>query len=185
MAQIKVLIVPGAFQMVKNYQGYDGIDIWLKKGRDDEKIVNADWIVAHSLGVNYVLSLPDLGSQKFVLINPLIKKRSFINLLFRDVGYIFLEGIGIKKIVPVVNWPYAFKKAFRLAKIDVLEIIKKMSKGNVTIIRGKDDSFFCDKESIDLVKQEGISLIEVDAGHDWNQNIADAVSDIISNKAHQ
>ncbi len=97
----------------------------------------------------------------------------------RDIKYLFSEGTGMDKIIPFSSWFYAFKKSHRLAKINTLEEINKLPKENITIIRGIKDYYFCDKESAETIKKEGLRLIEVDAGHNWNQNIADAVNKII------
>jgi len=42
----KVLIFPGAFQTVKNYGNYDGLDIWLKSFSVKE-IPSADYYIGH------------------------------------------------------------------------------------------------------------------------------------------
>ncbi len=175
----KIIIIPGAFQAVKNYGDYNGIDIWLKN-EPEKEILNPDCVIAHSLGVNFAFSLPWLKSCKFIFINPVIGKVSFINLIMRDIKYLFLEGIEMEKIIPFPNWIYAFKKCYQLSKINVLEEMRKLPKENITIIKGLKDDFFCDKKSVEIIKREGWRLIEVDAGHDWNQNIAEAVNKIIS-----
>jgi hypothetical protein len=171
----KVLVFPGAFQYVKNYGGYDGIDIWVR-GESEKKIVGRPAVVvAHSMGANFALAAPDFSGCKFILVNPLVKKRSFVNLLIQDIQYLLSQKVTMEKIVPFRNWWYAFKKAYRLSKVDTLACIRKMPRGSVIVLRGRKDIFFCDKESAEIIKKEGVSLVEVDAGHDWNRNIADLV----------
>jgi hypothetical protein len=89
----------------------------------------------------------------------------------------------MSKIVPVSSWFYALTKAYELSKINVLKEIKKIPKENVFIIRGNRDRFFCDNEIVELIKKENLPIIEVDAGHDWNQNIAEMVNKIILNES--
>jgi len=120
-----------------------------------------------------------MNNQKFILINPSTKKRSFLNLIIRDIKYLYSIKIKPDHIVPMPHWVSAFWKVYKLSKIDVLSALKKVQKENVFIVRGKKDKFFCDEEVVDLIKKENITLIEVDAGHDWNQNIAEMVNKII------
>ncbi|TRZ64101.1 MAG: hypothetical protein D4Q79_02325 [Spirochaetia bacterium] len=174
----KIILIPGAFQTVRNYGNYNGVDIWLKN-EPEKEFSNPDYVIAHSLGVNFALTLPNLKNCKFVFINPVIEKVSFINLIIKDIKFLFLEGIKIEKIVPFSNWIYSFKKCRQLSKINVLEEIKKLPKENITIIKGVKDDYFCDKKSAEIIKREGWRLIEIGAGHDWDQNIAEAVDKII------
>jgi hypothetical protein len=183
MKNKKIIAIPGAFQYVKNYGGYDGVDIWLKEKLNKEKVRNADFVVAHSLGANYVFSFPASHNQKFILVNPSVKKRSFVNLIIRDFKYLLSKEISLNKVIPISSWFYAFWKAYKLSKIDILGVLRKIPKENIFIIRGKRDKFFCDNETIDLIKKENFSLIEVDAGYDWNQNIAEMTNKIILNES--
>jgi hypothetical protein len=72
----KIIVIPGAFQYAKNYGGYAGIDIWLKDNKQTE-ISNPDYIIAHSFGINFILTLKNLESCNFIFINPVIKKKVF------------------------------------------------------------------------------------------------------------
>ncbi|MFA5936880.1 MAG: hypothetical protein WC822_03310 [Candidatus Paceibacterota bacterium] len=176
----KVLIFPGAFQWVKNYGSYDGVDIWLKE-KSGQEIPMADYLIGHSLGASFILSHYNSNSNcKFILINPLIKKRSTINSLLCWLKFLNLEGIRSEKKVPKENWLFGFIQAFKLLKVDILGAIQKIPKENVIIIRGKNDVFFCDEESVKIIKNNNITLIEVESGHDWNEKIAEAVNKFIN-----
>lgn len=119
MESKKVIVIPGSFSLVSAYGGYNGIDIWLKKKLDKDKII------------------------------------------------------------PLSSWFYASIKVLKLLRINVLENLRKLPKENVVIIRGTKDYYFCDSENADLIKSEGFILFEVDAKHNWNQNIAEMVNKII------
>ena len=175
----KVVVIPGSFSLVSAYGGYDGIDIWLNKKLDKEKLKGADFIIAHSAGVNYLFTQPILNNQKIILINPLVKKINLISLLIRDVRFFIAEGIDRNKIIPLSSWIFASIKVLRLLKINVLENLRKLPKENVVIIRGTKDYYFCDSENANLIKNEGFILYEVDAGHNWNKNIAEVVNTLI------
>ena len=181
MNKKSILVIPGAFQFVKNYGNYEGMDIWLKSNLK-EKIPTSNYIIAHSAGAIFALTLSDhFQGRRFILINPPIKKRNILNLFLRWIKFLVLEGIKTEKVVPITNWIYGLKKLFKLLKIDTLEIIKKIPGDNLVIIRGKKDDFFCDKESAEVIKNNNINLIETDAGHDWNEKIAEVVANLISN----
>lgn len=178
---IKTIIIPGGFQYVKNY-GYLGLDIWL--GGEYAKPPQADYFVGHSIGASLALTFFENNSNsKFILINPLVRKRNILSLFYRWIKFYIFEGIEWKKIVPAKYWLIGFGIIIKLLKIDVLGNIEKMPKDNLIIIRGKRDYFFCDEESVELIKKNDINLVEVDAGHDWNENIAKAVKNIISNNS--
>jgi hypothetical protein len=177
----KILIFPGAFQFVKNYGGYAGVDIWLKNN-SDKNVSDADYYIAHSLGANFIFAYGNTQNKKIILINPLIKRRNIFSLLIRGIRFYFSEGIERKKIVSVNEWMFSLKRIFKLYKVDVLEAILKIPKEDIIIIRGKNDRLFCDKESIEIAKNNGLALIEVEAGHNWNEKTAEAVGDILKRK---
>ncbi len=175
----QILVIPGSFVLVSSYGGgYNGIDIWLRNAKSFD-ISGAEWIIAHSAGVNYLLSKPISNKQKIILINPLITKRSLFNIFIRDIHFFINEGIDKNIIVPISNWPFAFMEVLRLLKINVLEELRKIPKENVFIIRGLRDNYFCNKENADLAIKEGFTLFEVEAKHNWNQKIAEKVKEII------
>ena len=176
----RILIIPGAFQFVKNYGNYEGVDIWLKSNFK-EKIPASDYVIAHSAGAIFALTLfSHFQRRKFILINPPIKKRNTFVFFVRWIKFLVLEGIKMEKVVPITNWIYGLKKLSKLLKVDTLEIIKKIPRDNVMIIRGEKDNFFCDQESVKIIKSNNIAVIEVEAGHDWNEKIAGVVNELIS-----
>lgn len=177
----KIIIFPGAFQFVKNYGDYEGVDIWLKN-KSEQYIPDADYCIAHSLGANFIFARSNIKKKKIILINPLIKKRNVFNLFLRWIAFYFSEGIEKKKIVPINNWIFALRRIFRLRKVDILDAVIKIPKRDVAIIRGKKDCFFCDRKSVKIIKKNDLTLIEVEAGHDWNEKIAEAVDNILENK---
>jgi hypothetical protein len=64
----------------------------------------------------------------------------------------------------------------------VLGEIKKIPPENITIIRGKNDNYFCDKENIEILKFNQIKFIQFEAGHDWNETIAKAAKGLINSQ---
>lgn len=176
----KVIVFPATLQFAKNYGGYEGLEIWLKENSLEAK-VKADCFIGHSTGASLALTyFASNPESKFILFNPLIKKRNLFNLTLHWIKFCFSEGIPWKKTVPLGNWISGFGKIWELLKIDVVTEIKKIPKENLVVIRGKKDRFFCDEECADIIKKSGIGLIEVDAGHDWNENVKNAIDKVAS-----
>ena len=176
---MKILIFPGGFQAVKNYGNYEGVDIWLKSY--SKEVPSADYYIGHSGGASFILSHhSSISNGRFILVNPLIRKRGILSLLWNWVRFFFVEGIKREKIVPISNWFYGLRLVSKLLKVDVFSIVQKIPRENLVIIRGKNDVWFCDEKSSEMIKKSGIKLIEVDAGHDWNKKIAETVKNLLS-----
>jgi len=175
----KILIVPGAFQTIKNYGNYNGLDIWLKSY--SEEFPQADFYIGHSIGVNFTLSHYDLiKNSKFIFVNPLIKKVNLISLSANWIKFLFHEGIKWEKVTPISNWLFDFKRIFELLKVDAFGVMLKIPRDHIVVIKGNNDNYFCDKQSVNILKNNGFTVIEVEAGHDWNQNIAKTTESCIN-----
>jgi hypothetical protein len=176
---MKILLFPGAFQFVANYRNYDGVDIWLKS-TSLKKFPSADYYIGHSAGSAFILRnciLP--ANSKFILVNPLIRKRGVFSAGLSWIKYFLSEGIDQKKIVPAANWFHGLRLVKQLLDVDFSVVIGKIPKENIVIIRGKNDHWICDEESAKILKDKEIHCIEVDAGHDWSENIAVAVENLL------
>jgi hypothetical protein len=175
-----ILLVPGTIQYVKNYGSYDGLDIWMRSGH--KKIpTNARCFIGHSLGASYILDSCVGPENKFIFINPLVKKRNIAHLFLRWIMFHISEGFPKEKAVPMRHWIYAFKRMLFLLKVDVIGQMCKIPRENVVIIRGIEDKFFCDDEDVEILRKNNFQLIEVEAGHDWNENVAKEVANIFQN----
>ena len=177
MDKQKILLVPGTIQYLKNYGGYDGLDIWMEKGL--EIPAGIECFIGHSLGVNFILKESIDPGKKFIFINPLIKKRNLLDLFVRWMRFHFFEGLSKEKEVPERFWPHTVDRAWHLLKVDVLGQMKKIPRENVFIIRGRQDDFYCDHEDLKILKENNFKVIEVEAGHDWNESVANEVAKAI------
>lgn len=169
-------MLPGTIQYAKNY-GYDGLDIWMK----DEEITTSDAkvFIGHSLGASFILNSNVDRNSIFIFVNPLIEKRSFLIHFINWIKFLIFEGFTIKKAVPVKYWWHTFNLVVLLLKVDVLEQMKKIPKENIIVIRGRNDNYFCDSKNVGILKDNNFKIIDVEAGHDWNENIACVIRDII------
>lgn len=173
-----ILLLPGTGQKVGNYKDYAGLEIWMKAGLKNE-LTKSDCLIGHSLGASFALAYNTNPDCRFILINPLVHKKSLAILIWRWLKFMSIERFEMKKAVPFKYWPYAFRKVLDLVEVDVLNALNNLPKDNISIIRGKKDSFFCDDEAVKIIKEKGFKLFEVEAGHDWNENIAGEVKRII------
>ena len=61
-----------------------------------------------------------------------------------------------------------------------MKIIKKIPKNKIIIIRGKNDKYFCDEESVKILKKNKIGIIEVkNAGHSWNKKFDEVIEKFV------
>lgn len=172
----KVLLFPGTLQNLNGYSGYNGVSIWERENltKVPEEI---EFLIGHSLGASYVLNLN--SEKNLILINPLVKRRGKAQLFFRWIKFNIFEGIPFRNRVSVKYWWFSLRQLFDLLKIDVLEKIKKIPKERLTIIIGEKDVFYCDKENQKILRENGFDVINVDAKHNWNENVAEVVKKII------
>ncbi len=179
----KVIFIPGWMDRVECYQ-YEGIDIWMKNIKPEDKI-EADYILAHSLGAHFaLLNWQKNRNAKLILVNPLLIRRKFRSWMFNWMKFLMKEGIKVnpKRYPAIFHLFSGIKKAHRLFITDVLSIMEEMSKDDVFVIRGKKDRYFCTEEVADIIKQKDILLIELDGvGHLWHEKIDEAVKDILKN----
>src|SRR3989339_1463535 len=169
----KITLFPGGFQKVKNY-GYPGLDIWTGDDFPDD-LKYPDFFIGHSAGASFVLRYAAKRTSQYIFVNPLVKRKGIFFLFSRWIKYAFQEGLPTEKFIPLKYWPGALIKVINLSRIDFLSAAKDIPKENITVIRGKNDNFFCDEEAARIIQENGIRLIEVAAGHDWNENIEEAV----------
>lgn len=179
MNEKDVFLAPGTGQYVKNYGDVAGVDIWLGHS---EISPDAACFVGHSLGAHFLLSTVTDPSKRFIFINPLIKKRHIVSLFVRWIRFLLSEGRAMKKVVPVSLWPKNVRTIFRLLTTDVLEQLQKIPAENITVIRGIYDVYFCTEEDVALLRERGIDVREISAGHDWNETIHNTVTDILRTK---
>ena len=85
----------------------------------------------------------------------------------------------MKKAIPSRYWISTFRHAYTLSRIDILPLLTKIQRDNLYIIRGTRDTFLCDELAVTIAKEHGFNIIEVDAGHNWNENIAEVAERIL------
>lgn len=170
--------IPGWFDTVENRVDYYGLDIWKEKINPETKI-DAEYVIGHSLGANFALLNWSINKNtKLILTNPIIGKKNIADWFLRWLRFIFCEGADIngKRWQSLPHFFNNFKLCFKLIRVDSEKIIKEVTKENIIVIRGKNDNFFCDNETRDFLKKEGIKVIEIDeVGHHWDNRMNEEI----------
>ncbi len=179
-----IKFIPGWMDRARFY-GYEGPDIWIKNIKPEEKI-DADYLVAHSLGNHFaLLNWLENKNTKLILVNPLLIKRNFRSWIFRWMRFSLGEGAVVyPQRMYFAHYLFSgIKKAQRFLSLNVLEILDQVSKEDIVcVIRGKKDKYFCTEEVATVIKEKNIPLIELDGvGHMWHYKIDEAIENIISN----
>jgi hypothetical protein len=162
-----VFMVPGWMKSVAYYKRYEGLNIWKCR---DKKEKSVDFLVAHSLGCTYALSECKLENiKKIVLVNPLVPKRNVLSWIYRWLKYALSGAVRYDPHNPIVYFPYAVWKFLRIHNTDILKRIDSMGKEKFVVIRGIEDTLFCDEYSAKQIRENGITLIEAEnLGHEWD-----------------
>jgi hypothetical protein len=179
----KIIFIPGWMQTVESYRLYQGLDIWGEK-IDYYSEISTDYVVAHSLGtIVALLNWQKNKNTKLILVNPPVPQRNIFVWIWRWIKYNFEEEIRADRKIVKGFWKktkglFVFES---LLKMDIWPMLGEIPKDNIWVIRGKRDYFFCDEEACQYIKEKGVRIIEVDAGHDWNEKFDQEIEKIIQN----
>lgn len=184
MENKKIILIPGWMNAKGMYEGdYDILEVWKNRLLPEEKI-EADCLVAHSLGCSWALF--NWGKNKntrLILINPLLPKRNLSVWFWKWLWFQWKEKKPVKKeiVSGIKNKWFGIKTCRRLLKESFDKVLENISKENIIIICGEKDFFYCDKTFKEYVKSKNIRTVEVrDAGHDWRPEIDLALKNILA-----
>lgn len=182
MRNKKVVLIPGFMDVAANYSSvWEGLDIWGEKADWKERI-DADIVVGYSLGANFaLLNWQKNRNTKLVLINPLVPKRSKAEWAKRWVSFFSAEGLKVnKEHSKVMVWfPLKTKLTSDLLSHDLSRALDMLPKNGAVVLRGARDNFFCDAEAARFIKSKNIPILEVDAGHGWDENMATKANELV------
>lgn len=169
-----IFLFPGFSQDKILYGDYSYIDIWEEKYHKYD-LSKAKYLIGHSMGsLAVLLNWKDNPETTVILFNPLLPKRNPLNLFFRLL-MVFTSPGTFRSIKGHTNFKYipiAIQNAFSFIKTDALEIIKQIPKEKIIIIRGENDNYFFDKESVRVLKNTNIPFIELKGiGHYWTPEV--------------
>jgi len=176
----KIFFIPGWMKSLKYYNQESGLDVWLDSKEFDRKL-ESGILVGHSLGTNVALNKYSAGIEKIILVNPVITKKNFVGVLWAWIKFKFDEENSSDKNVPLIKMLTTLPVVSRLAKKNYEEIISKIPKENIIVLRGKNDNYLCDQSCADFFKKFQINVLEIEeAGHNWSDVFDQEVKRIIN-----
>lgn len=156
-------------------------DFDINSGKLSEDARQADCVIGVSIGALAVLKDLNQLKGKVVLINPPLPKRSIFVWIFQWVKYI-VGGLFIehqKFTLNPIRWVVEISRAVSLFRIDFSNILREFPKDRLTVIRSRDDKYFCDLKALDFLRSLGVKVVEIVGGHNWNLNTEEAMNKLI------
>lgn len=180
----KVFFIPGWMDKAEFRVKYPGIDIWGKSIDPKEKI-DADYIVADSLGCHFALLNWEYNKNvKLILVDPLLAKRGVFSWLARWLKFLVSEGTDFHKrrtIFILKHLATGCVRCVKLIKSDIISILNIIPPENIIIIHGELDNLYSDPKIVDKLEKRGIEFIEVkEKGHNWRGDINQIVENVIN-----
>jgi hypothetical protein len=167
----KVLVLPGWMTSLKLYKNSAG-EFDMNFGKLSPEARDADYVVGLSMGALAVLKEADQIKGKIILINPLLPKRNVLVWFFQWTRYI-IGGLFIERqkfILNPIRWIIEIARCVKLLRIDFSDTLKAFPKDRLTVIKSKSDNYFCDLKALNFLNSLSINVIEIEGGHNWNEN---------------
>lgn len=182
----KFVFIPGWMSMGKIYGYENSLDIWTSN-INPEKKVETQYLVGHSAGALFALLNWDANrNTKLILVGPMIPKRSVLSWLIRWGKFILTEGTHMPfgRIKLGVYFISGTLRLLKLIQLDSFNIMRRVPRENIIVVRGKQDNYLCDDEVVSLLKENDIPVIEVNGlGHDWNERASEVVEKLTQGDA--
>ena len=99
----------------------------------------------------------------------------------RWVAYVLHEGLFLERqhfTRNPIRYCIEAMRCMRLLSIDFSGALAGFPRERIAVIRGKNDTYFCDENAAAFLHAEGIQLIEVAGGHNWGEGIENALKSI-------
>ncbi|NTU66304.1 MAG: alpha/beta hydrolase [Candidatus Moranbacteria bacterium] len=178
----RIFYIPGWMNTLGTYGNPSGMEIW-DGGFDLDADIDSVCVVGHSMGANFTLiNRARRGEGKIILVNPLFPRRNLF------VWYIRLKLFHLKEgkngnAEHAKGWRNFFcgiRNAARILSFDPRDLLEKIPKEDIVVVRGRGDEFLCNEKAVDFIRGFGIELIEVDgSGHRWDGNIQKTVDKLL------
>jgi hypothetical protein len=153
----------------------DQKDLHVCIGKLDGECTSSDCVVGLSLGTLSVLKSIKQIKGKIILVNPLLPRRNIFRWFVQWLNYVTHEGLFLERQKFTKN-PIRYSKEIfrcvRLLRTDFSIIFDDpIQNKNITVVHGKNDRYFCDEQAVKFLRSKGIMVIEVESGHNWNEEI--------------
>lgn len=177
-----VLLLPVWMTSLKLYKNNNS-DYNICLGKLDQEAFSAKYVIGFSLGA--LVALRDIKNiqDKIILINPLVPKRGVTSWLVQWVKFVTSEGLFLERqnfTSNPIRYIFGLKECIELINIDFSKTLNNVFEDKVTVIRGKRDVFYCDEFAVSFLHSKNINVIEVDAGHNWNEEIEKTLNNLLS-----
>jgi len=173
----KVLLLPGWMEQLELFDDQSNI-FDIQTNKLSSNYIENDYIIGFSLGTLTILQNIDIIKSNIILINPPLPKRNILTWFFNWVQFFLKEGLFSKRQKFIKN-PVKFFieviKCVKLLSMDTSKIFNHLPKDKITVIRGKDDDYFCDDKAVNFLRSNNIKLIEIESGHNWSKKIEEEV----------
>lgn len=157
-------------------------DFYLRTGKLNEKSLSANYVIGLSLGALVALRCIENIKGNIILINPLVPKRNIVVWFVRWVKFIIYEGLFLERQKFTINpmrYISELVNCVELLNIDFSKTLSNVSKDKVTVIRGKNDKFFCDDLAVNFLRSKNIKIVEVNGGHNWSEEIEKTLNNLL------
>lgn len=176
----KALVLPGWMTSLRLYKN-NASDFDISYGKLSPEARNADFVIGVSIGALAVLKEINQLKGKIILINPPLPKRNILVWIFQWVKYI-VGGLFIKRqkfTLDPIRWVVEIIRCVRLFGIDFTNTLKAFPKDRLTIIKSKNDNYFCDSKALIFLHTFNVNIVEIEGGHNWNENTEEAMNKLI------
>lgn len=176
----RILLLPGWMTSVDLFKKRDDMEVRI--GRLTNEDFSADYIVGVSLGALEVLKSLDQIKGKVILVNPPLPKRSFFVWFARWVKYVVTEGLYLQRQHFTKN-PIRFGaeliNCIKLFHMDFSQVLANFPQARLTVMRGKDDRFFCDDKAVRFLLSLNVNIVEFAGAHNLSLELEKTL-DLIS-----
>ena len=173
----KILLLPGWMESLQLYEDHKDFHVCI--GKLDDACSSTDCVVGLSLGALIALKNIKYIKGKIILINPPIPRRTIFTWFVRWLNYVLHEGLFLERQSFTKN-PIRYSRelihCIQLLRTDFSDVFDNPQlKETLVVIRGKSDNYFCDEKAVNFLRSKNITIIEVDGGHNWNQEVEKAL----------
>ena len=175
----KILLLPGWMTYIKLYKKHDNFRICF--GKMDKESFSADYVVGVSLGTLVVLRDIRKIKGKIILINPPLPHKSFFVWFKHWLRFVKDEGLFWERQKFTLN-PVKFltelARCIKLLNIDFSNTLDTF-RDKITVLRGKEDVFFCNDEAVRFLLSKNIKVVEYDGGHNLSKIMEETLNSLI------
>ena len=116
---------------------------------------------------------------KVILINPPLLQKSFFAWFVCWLRYLRNEGLFWERqkfTLNPIKFFHELLKCIKLLRINFSDTLDDVSKDKITVIRGREDLFFCDQGTVMFLHLKNIKIIEYKGGHNLCEEMEETMN---------